>query len=260
MLQIIIPTRGRLGTQLTLQNLPKDLYPQVSIVCPQSEAFFHRDRFPLTTVVPQPDPSVTIAKKREWIMNSFDTEKLVMLDDDLRFAVRREDDPVKFLKATPEQIIQAFKELEEKLTPEVPHAGFSARGSGIGASAQEGGWQLGKRLMYVLGYHVPIVRAHAQFGRIETREDMDLTLQLFAKGFPNAVNFSFVVDQQFANKGGCTEERTMERSNADAYKLAALHPNYVKVTQKDYKSSIPRLEVVVQWQKAMKDGQRLKTA
>jgi hypothetical protein len=46
----------------------------------------------------------------------------------------------------------------------------------------------------------------------------------------------------------------MERSNLDAQRLAQLHPGYVSVTNKKYKSSVPRLEVVCQWQKALQDG------
>jgi hypothetical protein len=259
-MKIVIPTKGRLNKQLTLTNLPLALRPHIILVCPSQEAFFHRQNFSGIEVIAQPDPGITIAQKRRWIMENIDTEKLVMLDDDLRFAVRREDDPAKFLKATAGQILAAFEGLEAILGPMIPHAGFSARGSGIGESAQRGGWQYGKRMMYVLGYHLPTVKANAEFGRIETREDMDLTLQLFAKGFKNAVNFSFVVDQQFANAGGCTNERTMERSNADAFKLAELHPGYVRVVEKEYKESIPRQEVVVQWLKAMEEGQRAKAA
>jgi hypothetical protein len=182
-----------------------------------------------------------------------------MLDDDLRFAVRRDDQPDRFLKAEEGQVIAAFRELDKILSAEIPHAGFAARGSGIGSRAQEGGWQQGKRMIYSLGYHIPTVRKHAIFGRIETREDMDITLQLFANGFPNSVNHSFVCDQEFGKPGGCTNERTIERSNADALTLAGLHPGYVKVVEKEYKASIPRLEVICQWLKAMKDGQQQAT-
>ena len=43
------------------------------------------------------------------------------------------------------------------------------------------------------------------------------------KGFPNAVWHGTVCDQGgFNAPGGCTDERTMERPNADAFKLAEL--------------------------------------
>jgi len=255
-MRIIIPTKGRISRQTTLENLPKALHEQVTIVCPPKEAVFHRNNFPACEVSEQPDPEMGIAAKRHWIIETAQSEKLVMLDDDLRFAVRRQDDPARFRKAEGEDIIRAFVELDAVLSEEVPHAGFSARGGGISEKAQAGGWQLGKRMMYVLGYHVPTLRKHAEFGRIGTHEDMDVCLQLLTKGFPNSVNFSFVVDQAFGNPGGCTNERTVEKNNTDVMKLASFFPAYVRVTQKDYAGSVPRMEVVVQWKRAMEDGLR----
>jgi hypothetical protein len=38
----------------------------------------------------------------------------------------------------------------------------------------------------------------------------------------------------------------MERSNADAFKLAELHPWYVKTVEKNYAASVPRIEVVME--------------
>ena len=39
-------------------------------------------------------------------------------------------------------------------------------------------------------------------------------------------------------------------------KLAELFPGYVSVVQRDYTASVPRLEVMVRWRKALEDGQR----
>ena len=259
--RIIIPTKGRRNNQLTLRNLPKDLQLVTTVVCPYKEAVYIKEDFPHVEVVRQPEEIQTIAEKRKWIVDGATDDKIVMLDDDLRFAVRREDNPGLFRQAAPHDILKAFAELQNLLGPETPHAGFAVRGSGIGDAAKRGGWQTtGKRMMYSLGYHVPTVKAHAIFGRINTREDMDITLQLLLKGFPNAVNFSFVTDQAAFKPGGCSEERTVEKSNLDALKLAEFFPNYVRVSEKDYKASVPRLEVVVQWQQALNDGIRIKSA
>jgi hypothetical protein len=37
--------------------------------------------------------------------------------------------------------------------------------------------------------------------------------------------------RQYDAPGGATNERTIERSDADAYELARLHPGYVRVVQ-----------------------------
>jgi len=105
-----------------------------------------------------------------------------------------------------------------------------------------------------LGYNVPIVKRECELGRIETREDMDYTLQLLRKGFPNIVFFNLCVDQKYNSPGGASLERTVESSNADAEKLATLHPGFVRITEKKYKSSLPRKEVVCSWKKAFKSA------
>jgi hypothetical protein len=113
------------------------------------------------------------------------------------------------------------------------------------------------RMMLALGYYLPVVMREAELGRIETREDMDVALQLLRRGHPNAVCHTFVVGQEgagYAASGGCTGQRTTEASNRDAHRLAELHPGYVRVVERDYKSSVPRAEVVCSWAKALRDG------
>lgn len=258
-MKIIIPTRGRVGRQTTYSNLPTELRKRTVIVCPAKEVASHSGNHPqVGEVLAQPDANMTIAQKRKWILENIQVQKIVMLDDDLRFCVRRSDDPKKFLTATEGQVLAAFADLESQLSSKVPHAGFAARGGSIGDAAQRGGWQRAKRMMYVLGYHVPTVLKNVELGRIETREDMDLCLQLLVRGLSNVVNYSFLVDQKFGNVGGCTDERTIERSNADAEKLAEFFPGLVRVTRKEYERSVPRLEVVVQWEKALRQGEQRK--
>jgi hypothetical protein len=90
-------------------------------------------------------------------------------------------------------------------------------------------------------------------------------------GYPNAILTETCVDQrEFGKKaskikrdeGGCARERTIEASDAEAYRLAELFPGYVSVTERKYQSSTPRKEVIVQWQKALEYGlsQRSKQA
>src|SRR5262245_3696326 len=64
-----------------------------------------------------------------------------------------------------------------------------------------------KRASSCAGY-LPIVVKECELGRIETREDMDITLQLLRKGYPNAVWQTTVNDQRgYDAPGGCTNER-----------------------------------------------------
>lgn len=198
-----------------------------------------------------PPEITTIAKKRAWIMRHAVESghvKIVMLDDDLRFAVRT-GEGVKLRQATAVDLDYHLAELSARLDAHV-HAGWSAR---QGNNHMSDGWQQpASRMCYVLGYRPAVVEAVCELGRIETREDMDVTLQLLRQGFANSVSADVTADQYsgYAARGGCSEQRTMESSNADAEKLAELHPGLVRVVEKKYKSSTPRKEVIVQWKKA----------
>jgi hypothetical protein len=186
---------------------------------------------------------------RTWLEAGYD--KIIMLDDDLNFSTRISKNDTHLRPIQGEELISEFELIEDKLSPDVPHVGFGPR---QGNHTKEAGWQIG-RMIYSLGYYLPVVVEKCQLGRIETREDMDLTLQLLRKGYPNAVLHTTVADQrQYDAPGGATNERTIESSNADAYKLARLHPGYVRVVDKAYKASVPRKEVVCQWQRALQDG------
>ena len=180
-----------------------------------------------------------------------------MLDDDLVFSTRKSADDWHLDPIHGDELGAEIKRLEEKLGPEFPHVGFGAR---QGNHNQEAGWRTPSRMMYSLGYYLSIVVKECELGRIETREDMDITLQLLRKGYPNAVWQTAVNDQRkYDAPGGCTNERTVESSNADADKLVRLHPDYVSVVEKDYKASVPRKEVGCEWRKALEDGLKTKS-
>ena len=252
-MDIVIPTRGRWDLKLTCDKLPKELRPNIFIVCPGNETRRHADVRPWAKVMPQPDDNMTIAAKRAWIMRQWQNDKIVMLDDDLRFFVKREDNPKLLRSATDEDTLHWFRELEKMLGHKHVHAGFGSR---LFNNAKDPGWEQAKRMQYVLGYYLPVVREECELGRVETREDMDYVLQLLRKGYPNAVCHTFVAEQSndYAARGGCSGQRTTASSDADADRLAELHPGLVRVVQKDYKGS-PRKEVVVRWEAALRAGQ-----
>lgn len=257
---ISIPTRGRISKQVTLKWIPPAIHNQVLLVCPRDEVFFHKKNWPSVQVVAQPDEITTIAKKRAWMLHFMHDEgvtKTLMMDDDLLFYSRREEQPDRLKYALPEETIHWFAELEKRLTPDTPHGGFGPR---QGNHTQPAGWLQGTRMMLALGYHIPTVLANAEHGRINTREDMDVCLQLLRKGLPNQVTHEFVVGQgAYAERGGCEDERTLESSNADAEKLAELHPGLVRVVEKEYKNH-PRKEVVCSWKGALREGAQWRAA
>src|SRR6516165_1816255 len=116
---------------------------------------------------------------------------------------------------------------------------------------EEVGWQSPGRMVCTLGYYLPVVAKEARWDLVELRSDMCVTLQLLLKGYPNAIWQTTVVNQKRDAPGGCNTWRTDEMSDAEARKLVDLFPRYVSVGKRKY----GRLEVTVQWQKALRDGQ-----
>jgi TET-Associated Glycosyltransferase len=253
--QLIIPTRGRTSQQLTLSFLPPELRKRTTIVCPKKEAVRLSCLYADVEIVVQPDPDWTIARKREWIVREWmraGYDKIIMLDDDLRFATRISPDDCHLREIKGDELIAEFQRIEEKLGPEFPHVGFGQRQGNHQLAA---GWKSPARMCYALAYYLPIVTKKCHFDLVEVREDMCVSLQLLLKGYPNAIWPETVVDQRgYDAPGGASDERTVEISNQEARKLAGLFPGYVSVVQRDYKASVPRLEVMVRWQKALKMG------
>ena len=266
--KIMIPTRGRVGEQQTLRSLSPLLRADTILVCPAEERdmlFQHTASAWLdhegnaVRIVTQPEHITTIAAKRKWMMEwaqERGIEKVLMLDDDLFFYYRYWKPEAKngagdwrLLDSDDDHTTQWINVLMDHIAPGVPHGGFGPR---QGNNNFPDGWLIGgARMMLALAYHVPTVLRHAELGRIDTREDMDVALQLLRKGFPNVITHDFCVGQKsYAAPGGCDIERTTEKSDADAYKLAELHPGFVKVVQKEYKGH-PRKEVIVQWKRAL---------
>lgn len=259
-LQIIIPTHGRRNEQLTVQLLPKQLMSRTTLVCPKKEYGYLRSIRDDYNVVAQPNDEWGIAKKREWIINEWYSQgftKIIMLDDDLRFATRVSADDWHLRPIAGEELEREFNRLEDKLGQDFPHVGFGQRqGNNV---LEEVGWKTPSKQVCSLGYYLPIVTVECRWDLVELREDMCATLQLLLKGYPNAVWTETVVDQrQFDAPGGCSRYRTVEMNNSEAERLANLFPGYVTVVARKYKDpkkkSNTRLETVVQWNKALQDG------
>jgi|SRR5262249_23282678 len=245
---IIIPTRGRTNQQIALQSLPDEWLKRTTIVCPQIEAF--KLRLLGVEVVPQPDPDWKIAQKRKWIIEEWlrrGCDKIVMLDDDLSFFSHISETDRCLEPISGEELGAEIQRLEEKLGPEFPHVGFGQRQFN---NNEEPGWKIPGKMQCVLAYYLPIVAKEVRWDLVQLKSDYCASLQLLLKGYANAVWTGTVVEQRgFDAPGGCNTYRTLEMHNDETEKFAKSFPDYVSVEQRKY----GRLEVTVQWQKALRD-------
>jgi len=250
MMQIYIPTMGRVGKQTTLNNLPPALRKQAILVVPPSEATAHEH----PNILIHPAKCKSIGPVRQFICDQHNSEtfgpNIIMLDDDLTFFARRTDDTAKFRNAEDKDVSNGFA-LVDKLLKSYAHVGIRHREMAQDADLV----QYATRALRALAYNVNILRHHKiRFDRSIVMEDFDVTLQLLRLGYPNAVISSLIQNQGRSNApGGCSTYRTMEKQAEGAHTLKKLHPDFVKVVEKETKTAWgggTRTDVVVAWKKA----------
>lgn len=184
-------------------------------------------------------------------------KKVLMLDDDLEFFVRRSDNKSKLIKATPAEVRKMIKEVEKQLDTHA-HIGIATR---EGGNRNTNDRLYNTRLLRALGYRIDALHQHnIRFDRVPVMEDFDVALQLLELGYPSAQINNYLQDQPGSNvAGGCSAYRTPKVQAEGAKKLRSLHPDFVTLVDKPVPKSggwfkEPRVDVKVMWKKAYESG------
>lgn len=275
-LVLVIPTHRRVDRQITLFNLPPKLRAQTVLVASdkreaaQLSALYGRGNSMHAGDVRCTPPGVRgIAAKRHWIMRNVgerDDDVVFMLDDDLVFYhrcsprarrwthadgwVHTKPGGKLLVRAKPEEVQWAFDHLRSWQQEE--GYGMVGIASRMGNNRVQQGATYNTRQMHAFGvYRRAYSQERANFSQVECREDMHVTLQLLRAGWGNMLLHTLCVAPGAYNApGGASEERTVESSNREAERLRKLHPDFVRLVQKEYKVSVPRVEVACAWKKA----------
>lgn len=253
-MDIYICTYGRPNRQITYDNLPKSIQKKVWFVVQKREA--HRWA-PDRNLVVLPDRIQNLPDTREWlkILNG-DSNKFVMMDDDLVFAIRRTDDPTKFNSYPSVLDFELlFSRIESNLDT-YAHVGVSGREGGNRFVAD---YKTVGRMMRVLAYRRDILlQENIKMNRLPDVEDFDVTLQLLRLEYPNLIINWMVQNQSGSDaRGGCSEYRTPETHDRDCKLLAEFHPGFVSVVKKVTKTAWgggERTDVRIQWRKAFESA------
>ena len=261
MMQIVMFTSGRAGKSLTPDRLPPSIAGQLWTLVPYGQGKAYNDAGH-GNVQETPEGVTGIAKRRQWCLEQLaTTDKVVMLDDDLRFDTRRTDDLSKFIVSTPQEVEELFVDIDNQLN-KYKHLGVMTREGG-NFHGEAGQYIEVGRATRVHGLRVQDVRAlGCRFDRLPLMEDMDMTLQLLRLGHPNVIVNYMVQGQGMSNApGGCSVYRTPDLQAQAANGLAELHRPHVKTVEREVKSNWgegfnKRLDVQVQWQKAYEEGKR----
>ena len=251
-MDLIIPTYGRAREQKTLAQLTATGLTIHLVVQARESLEYVKYASPQVQLHTLPDHIRTIAPTRQWILENVGLAPTIcMLDDDLVFFKRRTDDPTKLRDIYHEELKQAFEEMEDALNF-YAHVGFTAR---EGANRDTTQYRDNTRIMRVLGYHRALLLEEGiRFDTVEVMEDFHVALQLLRRGLANRVLNLYAHNQGGSgSSGGCSHFRTPELHAANARKLAALHPKFVKVVEKTTKGAWgggTRTDVLIQWKRA----------
>lgn len=249
-MMIYIPSRARAAqVNHTFDHLPPG---QAVMVVSKEDAPDYIRRFGKGAVLVT--SKTGIGPVRQWIMNHATkggVGKVCMMDDDLRFFVRRTDEPEKLIKATTPQVSKMLSALDKELT-KYAHASVAAR---EGANRDTRPRLYDTRMLRVLAYNVGAFNAlGVKYDRCPVMEDFDVTLQLLEAGFSNVVLNDYAQDQGTSNApGGCSTYRTADVQTAGANRLKELHPDFVTVVTKETKGAWgggERTDVRIAWKKA----------
>ena len=250
---IYIPTYGRVHRQETLNALPDRWAARTALVCRPEEAEALRSRYGVTVVA---CPAKGIAPTRQWLLDNHEGDRFIMLDDDLKFAMRRMDEPTKFLRLEPrDDRIEIMLDTLWRALDLFPVVGLASRG---GANRETAEWRYNQRIWDVMGLRVDVARRNGFRYRLPLMEDFDLHLQFLTHGYPSAMLNSFTKDDFGSNApGGCSTYRDASMQAAASTDLTLEWPDFVTLrqTKNDWGNGMEqRMDVTVMWAKAFKTG------
>lgn len=234
-MKVIIPSRGRAGNVRVLEYL-KELNP--ILVVPDWERGAYLRHYPELEV--HGVGCGNIQEKRQHILDTWGkNNKIVMIDDDLRFRVRRDD---KFVPATPRDIVHMIRSMEAHLDF-TPHVGIADE---FMCQHNPPGSVEGKRYNQVLGYNFKGWKNTPKY-RLTINEEHDMHLQLREKGHMPIVMTDYTKGSKYNAIGGCSTWRTPELEREQFERFARLWPGVVTVVPNE--NAISGLATRVAWRK-----------
>lgn len=201
-----------------------------------------------------PEHITTLSVTRDYLIHDerFTDNKVVFLDDDLHFFVRRDDEPTKFRSPSEQDLRNMMTNFDIWLGTH-PHVGIAPR---EGGNRDTRAYLHNTRIMRVLAYRRDYLRKHAiTFAPLVVMEDFHVNLQVLKSGADTLVLNNYCSNQAEGSDapGGCSHYRTSQVQTASAHLLAKIHKPYVRVVEKTTKTAWgggTRTDVVISWKKA----------
>ena len=263
-MKLVIMTRGRVDKQKTAQFIPPEWRHETSFLCPPEEVDVLYEKYRLGAV-PFFKETPNYSNKFQYILDGgiFPSEnKVVILDDDLRFCRRIEDGLANIPagEAGWEDMSILFHEMEEHLD-EVAQCGIQPRANGHVAPLPYK--EIGK-VIVANGVNRSRLReaGFMKDWRVDYAPilaDTFLNCHLLSRGVPNRLITKFCVDWGASQAPGGCDYRTMRMQEEAIDILVEYFGPFVKKVVKRPKASKwlgdARIDFNVQWKKMFQTGQ-----
>ena len=253
-MHLYIHTAGRPAKMATWKALTPSLRKKTTIVVQYKERNLY-DEYPHVWVLPK--GINRLSPTRQHILDETSHRYICMMDDDiLSFGWREYPYSIKLSVATSVQVNRMFAQCLRWMQQGIAHCGISPRGRN---HTVEESVVINARLCQLLCYDVNVVRENDfRMDRVTLMQDFDMTLQMLRAGYENRVLYRGCTNTRGSGGcGGCNAYRKPEMQSATARKLAKLHPEFVKLRDKQsgqYKDQMIT-DVTVQWKKAYASSQ-----
>lgn len=251
---IYIPTKGRETNQLkTLEQILNHSHIRPTIVCPTGEV----EKFKIYNLPIKEINKKYLGQVWQTILEECPTKGLIIIDDDLRFAVRYLGIHDMLEQVADYELDKMFNWMVEQLDTGFVHGAISIRKGNH--FVEEDFHDCGNAKDCLFFNRDILLAENARLDRLKTMQDFDITLQLLSKGYPNRVGFLWCGDQMDpAAIGGTTLYRTPEVQKEAAEQLADIWPGIVKVVKKKAKSKSSiygdeRYDVRISWRRCWKN-------
>lgn len=255
-LNLYIPTKGRPDNQITWDNL-KSLQKYTTLVIPKSEIKIHKNHN-RNFILRNKDG---IGSTRQFIIDHAiknKQDKVIMLDDDLDFFVRKDKDKWNLRPVFGRELFMIFERLN-KLLDKYAHATLSPRFmNNVHFPSTE------KEITPQRAVHAirpKMLKKHnIRYDFAEIMEDHYVTLSLLTLGYPNCMVTDAAWDQRGVSnaEGGCSSYRNEDLQKEVSLKMKERFPDFVSIVTKKTKtgwdSIKDRTDCRIQWRKSYASG------
>lgn len=269
MIPIYVPSRSRSDRLGVLEQFSDDYLARTTIVVPESQADTYRQKLedewnePVPQVAGVPD-SWRIGETRQWIgmhAQSQGHKRFLMIDDDIRFLVRKSNVDWRLAEATIDQVTAMLDWMERTMreTRGLSLLSVSPRegNNRAGVGSPDDLFRMQQRIHRVYMWDTEEFLSLKHL-RVTVAEDFDLAIQTLRRGRQIGMCYYWGHGQRTTqDTGGASDYRTREVHDAAVMRLAELHPGIVTVVGKSGKGGgdlATRLESRISWQQAAEEG------